>query len=180
EVQRGALTREDRPQRSRELAELHPRVHGIAVVRGPLHRDVRVELSVGLARECGAGEHTIFAGNERGDRGLVLAHTRDRRDVAECAEILGERFRHETADEGMRRIEVGHCDRLPARSDASGARTSTCRFTNAGARPRNTNRPRKASDGSGYSRRAWAPRDSRRAIAAATIARDTRSRLQTS
>ena len=82
----------------------------------PLHVDLLVELAEGLGRERGPGEHAVGRARRTRPRPVVLVDARERRDVAEDAEILGERVRDEPAHDRSRRIERGH--RPAPRADA--------------------------------------------------------------
>jgi len=169
----GALAGEDRAQGSRHSPEVHASFDRFAVADAPLHVDVPVELTERLGREGGPREHALAARDEHRGRGLILTDARDRRDVAENAEVLGQRVFDEPPHYRSRRVERGH-DR--ARPTATGGSA-----TNTGAAlPRTTKRPASASAVFGKSERVCAPRDSSRACAAATIVRDTRNRLITS
>ena len=138
EVERGALTGEDDPQRARYLAELHARLDRLAVAHVPLQRGVGVELGEDLGRERGAGEHAFVARDEGRDRGLVVADARERRDVAEHAEIFGQRLFNQRAQHGTGRVERGH-ECPPTASAGNATKTGT-------ALERTTKRPRSASD----------------------------------
>ena len=98
EVQRDALAAEDRPQRARRPSpSVVPGVDRVAVAqRATSTPTVGVDLAEHLGRGRGAGEHALArARRTRPIAVCVLVDARDRRDVAEQAEVLGERARDE-------------------------------------------------------------------------------------
>ena len=136
------------------------------------HRDCVVELAVGLGRERGAGEHAVGAGDEHRLGALVLVDARDRRDVAEDPEILGQRVFDRG---GARPNGADRTTSRPAPRDDAGQRDE-----HGTAPPRETKRPSNASDGLGIlATRVRAPRLGARGRRR-DDRRDTRRRSMTS
>ena len=132
----------------------------------------RVELGEHLRSCRGAGEHPLSPGHEPPGPGRGLVDDRDRREVAEQAEVFGECPRHDLPEDGHGRIEVAH--------HALGWRTSTGSAWKVSSSSSWKNRPSNALDRSGWSSRVWVPRDSSRASAADASAHPTANRLRSS
>ncbi len=102
---------------------------------------VVIQLVEGLGRGGGAGEDSLGAGDERSRRHRLVVDHGDGREVAEQAEVFGERPFDDVVHEVMGRIEVA--------DHALGSRTSAGSGTKTGASPAAKNRPRNALDGFG-------------------------------
>ena len=128
EVERGALAGEDRPQRARRprRAPSRPRSRRRRRRASSTSTSGRAARNASVAAAVPASTPRCAATNAA-DRGLVVADARERREVAERAEVLGERAATTSRDDATRADRTRSCGSHGQRRERHEVGASTSR-----------------------------------------------------